>query len=72
MYMNSQNANQYRPNQPLVLGMILLVLGLFVAIGAALIFRGDTSSYQVGDLGLVIAGVSIQLLGLGLIIIGKK
>jgi len=69
--MNSQNANQYQP-QPVVLGMVLLVLGLFVTIGTALIFRGDIDIYQVGDLGFVIVGVSIQLLGLGLIIIGKK
>jgi hypothetical protein len=55
-----------------VLGVVLLIVGLFIAVRYAILCRGDIDIYQFGDFALVIAGVSIQLIGLGLIIIWKK
>ena len=68
--MNSQNAKQLQ--KVVILGIVLLILGLFLAIRYAFLCHDDIDIHQLSDLGFVIVGVSIQLLGLGLIIIGKK
>jgi hypothetical protein len=68
--MNSQSVKQFQ--YIAVLGVILLIVGLFVAVRYAVLCRGDIDIYQLGDFALVIVGMSIQLLGLGLIIIWKK
>jgi len=64
--MKSQSVKQFQ--YIAVLGVVLLIVGLFIAVRYALLCRGDIDIYQLGDLALAIVGVSIQLLGLGLII----
>jgi hypothetical protein len=66
MNMNSQSAKQFQSIA--VLGLVFLVVGLFVSLRYAVLCREDIDIYQLGDFAMVIAGVSIQLLGLGLII----
>jgi hypothetical protein len=70
MFVTSRNSKQFQ--YIVILGVILLVIGMFIAVRYALLCRGDIDIYQLGDFALVIAGISIQLLGLGLIIIWKK
>jgi hypothetical protein len=68
--MNSQGVKRFQ--YIVVLGVALLIIGLFIAVRYAFLCRGDIDIYQLGDFAIVMAGVSIQLLGLGLIIIWKK
>jgi hypothetical protein len=64
--MNSQSVKQF--GYVASLGVVLLIVGLLIAVRYAVLCRGDIDIYQLGDFALVMMGVSIQLLGLGLII----
>jgi hypothetical protein len=50
-----------------ILGFMLMLLGLVVSVVHSLLFRGDTR-----ELGFIIAGVAVQLFGLGIILLSMK
>ncbi|MGD0979810.1 MAG: hypothetical protein ABR962_11810 [Candidatus Bathyarchaeia archaeon] len=68
--MNSQNTRQWQ--YVAILGLVLVFLGLLLAIYYAFALNNEIDIYRERDLGFIIVGVSIQLLGIGLIAIGKK
>jgi hypothetical protein len=70
MQMNSQNTRQWL--DIIILGLVLVFLGLLLAIYYAFALNNELDIYRERDLGFIIVGVSIQLLGIGLIAIGKK
>jgi hypothetical protein len=70
MQMNSQNTRQWQ--YVAILGLVLVFLGLLLAIYYAFALNNEIDIYRERDLGFIIVGVSIQLLGIGLIAIGKK
>ncbi len=51
-----------------LLGLALLLVGLWLAIFYAIQCRYNSASLQLSDLAFVVLGVSVQLVGLGLII----
>jgi hypothetical protein len=55
-------------------GLILIIVGLIIAFAANISMDPGASSQEVllSALGRVATGIAFQLLGLGLIIIGKK
>jgi hypothetical protein len=55
-------------------GLILIIVGLIIAFAANMSMDPAASSQEVllSALGRVATGIAFQLLGLGLIIIGKK
>ncbi len=55
-------------------GLLLLVVGFVIAFAASLTMDPQANSQEllISALGRVVTGVSFQLLGLGLIVIGKK
>jgi hypothetical protein len=68
--MNSQNAKQL--SRIAIAGLVLIVIGLLIAVFYAYGLNYETDTLRERDLGYIIVGVSTQLLGLGLIAIGKK
>ena len=71
--MDSSYADKFR--SPLMtFGLILLVVGLVIAFAANLSMDPTVNDQTVlvSALGRVATGISFQLLGLGLIIIGRK
>jgi hypothetical protein len=70
MQMNSQNTRQWQ--YVAILGLVLVFLGLLLAMYYAFALNSELDIYRERDLGFIIVGVSIQLLGIGLIAIGKK
>jgi hypothetical protein len=59
----------------LVLGAVFLVFGLFIAINYASRLNSDLSwgeRYLLCDLGFIALGIVFELLGLGLIVLGKE
>lgn len=55
-----------------LLGLLLLLVGLFIAIFYAIQCRYNSSSLQLSDLAFVVLGISVQLVGLGLLIWKNK
>jgi hypothetical protein len=59
-----------------ILGIIILVIGLFVAVGQVLsIGNGANSNNQIellSSLGYIAVGMAIEFLGIGLIIFGNR
>ncbi len=55
-----------------LLGLLLLLVGLFIAIFYAIQCRYNAASLQLSDLAFVVLGISVQLVGLGLIIRAHK
>ena len=54
-------------------GLVLIAVGLFIAIVHALDMSNHFSvEAMVPDLGLVLVGIAVQLLGLGLILVSKN
>jgi drug/metabolite transporter (DMT)-like permease len=62
--MNAQSRSQSQH----IAGLVLLLIGLFIAVFYAIQCRYDIDTRQLSDLTFVVLGVSVQLLGLGLII----
>jgi len=59
----------------LAIGIVILVFGFFVAANYVFRMNGDRdwgANALLYDLGFVAFGVSLELLGLGLIALGKK
>jgi hypothetical protein len=59
----------------LAIGVVILVFGFFVAADYVFRMNGDRdwgTNALLYDLGFAAFGVSLQLLGLGLIALGKK
>jgi hypothetical protein len=59
----------------LVLGAVFLVFELFIAISYASRLNSDVSwgeRYLLYDLGFIALGIVFELLGLGLIVLGKE
>ncbi len=59
----------------LVLGFVFLVFGLFVAVNYAFRLNSDIGwgeKYLLYDLGFIALGIVFELLGLGLIMLGKE
>ncbi len=52
-------------------GYALLLIGLFIAVFYAVMCRYDVEAKQLSDLTFVVLGVSVRLVGLGLIISRK-
>ena len=55
-------------------GLILLVVGLVIAFAANISMDPSTNSQELlmSALGRVATGIAFQLVGLGLIVVGKK
>jgi hypothetical protein len=55
-------------------GLILIIVGLIISFAANISMDPEATSQEVllSALGRVATGIAFQLLGLGLIIIGKK
>jgi ABC-type Fe3+ transport system permease subunit len=51
-------------------GLALLAVGLLIVVFS--VFEPVTYNKNLEDIGFMLLGLSVQLLGLGLIIIGKK
>lgn len=71
--MNQSNAERLR--SPLItFGLILMLVGFFIAFlaGIAMDPYKNTPNELTSALGRIATGIVFQLLGLGLIIIGKK
>ena len=66
--MNAQSSGQSQR----IAGLVLLLIGLFIAVFYAVQCRYDVASRQLSDLTFVVLGVSLQLLGLGLIVWKNK
>jgi len=49
-------------------GYALVLVGLFIAVFYAVMCRYDAEAMQLSDLAFVILGVSVQLVGLGLLV----
>ncbi len=64
--MNAQSGGRSRPIA--IGGLVLLLIGLSIAVFYAVQCRYDITARQLSDLTFVVLGVSVQLLGLGLII----
>jgi len=59
----------------LALGLIFLVFGLFVAVNYAFRLNSDSQwgeKYLLYDLGFIALGIVFELLGLGLIMLGRE
>lgn len=59
----------------LALGISFLVFGLFISVNYAFRMNNDinwSEKYLLYDLGFMLFGVAFELLGLGLIVLGKK
>ncbi len=71
--MDSSYADKFR-SPVMTFGLILLVLGLLISFLANLSMDPTTNSQDIliSALGRVATGIAFQLLGLGLIIIGRK
>lgn len=62
-------------NLLLALGISFLVFGLFISVNYAFRMNYDINwgeKYLLYDLGFMVFGVAFELLGLGLIVLGKK
>ncbi len=68
--MNGESRGQSRPIA--IAGLVFLLIGLFIAIFYAVMCRYDDSAHQLSDFAFVLLGVSVQLVGLGLIIWKKQ
>jgi hypothetical protein len=68
--MNSQNAKQL--SRIAISGLVLIVIGLLIAVFYAYRLNDEIDILRERDLGYIIVGLSTQLLGFGLIAIGKK
>jgi hypothetical protein len=53
-------------------GLLLLLIGLFIAIFYAVLCRYDSAIHQLSDLTFVVLGISLQLVGIGLILWKKR
>jgi hypothetical protein len=54
-------------------GLVLIAVGLFIVIVHALDMSNHFSvEAMLPDLGLVLVGIAVQLLGLGIILVGKN
>jgi hypothetical protein len=58
----------------LTFGLILIIVGLVISFWASISMDPDVNSMEIlmAALGRVAAGIAFQLLGIGLIIIGRK
>ncbi len=64
--MNAQDGGRSRPVA--IAGLLLLLIGLFIAVFYAVMCRYDDSAHQLSDSAFVVLGISVQLFGLGLVI----
>ncbi len=64
--MSSQSDGRSRPVA--VAGLFFLFIGLFIAVVYAVLCRYDDSAHQLSDFAFVVLGISVQLMGLGIII----
>ncbi len=64
--MNAESHGQSQPKA--VAGLVLLLIGLFIAVFYAVMCRYDDSARQLSDFAFVALGISVQLVGIGLII----
>jgi len=64
--MNAQSEGRSRPIA--TAGLVLLFIGLLIAIFYAVMCRYDDTAHQLSDFAFVVLGISLQLVGLGLII----
>ncbi len=64
--MNAQSESRSRLMP--IAGLVLLLIGLFIAVFYAVMCRYDDSAHQLSDFAFVALGISVQLVGLGLII----
>jgi hypothetical protein len=70
MSTQSRDKSQNTPMNSL-LGMVLLLIGLLIAIFYAVQCRHDIASLQLSDFTFVVLGISLQLMGLGVLICKK-
>ena len=55
-----------------IAGLVLMFIGLLIAVFYAVLCRYDVDTRQLSDLTFVVLGISVQLLGLGLIFWKKQ
>jgi hypothetical protein len=71
--LNSSYSEKFR-SPILTFGLILIIVGLVISFWASISMDPDVNSMEIlmAALGRVAAGIAFQLLGIGLIIIGRK
>ena len=71
--MNSSYSEKFR-SPLLTFGLILIVVGLVISFWASISMDPNVNSQEIltAALGRIATGITFQLLGLGLIVIGKK
>jgi hypothetical protein len=71
--LNSSYSEKFR-SPLLTFGLILILVGLVISFWASISMDPDVNSMEIlmAALGRVAAGIAFQLLGIGLIIIGRK
>ncbi len=71
--MNSSYSEKFR-SPILTFGLILIVVGLVISFAASISMDPNVNSLEIlmAALGRIATGIAFQLLGIGLIVIGKK